>query len=146
MSTRYFGIEIDSTLSWSCHIDFLFKSYSKKLGALKKECLAFHQEHLRRFILKQFYQESHIVSLSGVVVPHHSSINYKKSMPKQPYIFKQYLVQLTTSKSLNRQIGTHFHTSTKKSLLKHIHHVSFQIAPTQIQDLFTLRETKHKPR
>lgn len=113
---------------------------------LWKECLAFHQEHLRRFILKQFYQESHIVSLSGVVVPHHSSINYKKSMPKQPYIFKQYLVQLTTSKSLNRQIGTHFHTSTKKSLLKHIHHVSYQIAPTQIQDLFTLRETKHKPR
>ena len=36
MSTCYFGIEIDSTLSWSCHIDYLRKSYSKKLGALKR--------------------------------------------------------------------------------------------------------------
>ena len=96
MSTCYFGVKIDSTLSLSCHIDDLCKSYSKKLGALKR-CLAFHQEQLRRFILKQFYQESYTASLYRVVVQHHSAINHKKSMPKQPYIFKQYLVRLITS-------------------------------------------------
>lgn len=49
MSTRYFGIEIDSSLSWSCHIDFLFKSYSKKLGALKR------MSHLPSRTLEEIY-------------------------------------------------------------------------------------------
>ena len=75
---------------------------------LWKESLAFHQEQLRRFILKQFYQESHTASLFGVVVQHHSAINYKESMPKQPYI------QTIPSATDNfRQTGTHFHNLQK---------------------------------
>ena len=35
-STRCLGVEIDNKLSWSSHIDKLRKSYTKKLGALRR--------------------------------------------------------------------------------------------------------------
>lgn len=141
MSTCYFGVKIDSTLSLSCHIDDLCKSYSKKLGALKR------MSRIPSRTVEEIYFKTVLPGIiycisvwGGFTTP---LCNKSQEIHAKAAIYIQTIPSATDN---FRQTGTHFHTSTKKSLLKHIHQVSYQTAPTRIQDLFTLRETKPKPR
>lgn len=144
-STRCLGVDIDCKLSWSRHIENLCKSYSKKLGALKR------MSRLPSRTLEEIYFKTVLPGITycisvwgGCTTPlfnkleeiHAKAARYIHRIPSATDNFK-------VLKQANWHPLSYIY---KKSLLKHVHQVYYQTAPTQIQDLFTLRKTKYKTR